>query len=227
MVDNIYLFIFGILLFLMLLGRVRAYVRTGLVGDLVAVLGGGIIIISAFFKSNSVQTLLGAIGLIIGNIGLMILATIERAKVKEIYAGTSFIDKITGNLPTQFKDKKYPIKVERGITLKVGMFSIILSIALYFYGSKDISDLVIDGILFFGGIIFLITAYTWGNKKDDSRTLWEQHTKPILSAMFLKKRKENIGININAPVVLLVVVVFLIALIVMLGLFNVIPVIHY
>jgi hypothetical protein len=165
-----YYLIFSLLALFILISRIRAYLRTRLVGDLVIALGVGIFLLGLPFQDNLIGTLLGASGFITLNIGLIILATIERTKVKNIYASTSIIDRLTGNLPTQYKDKKYVIKVEKGITLKAGVFSIILAIALYLYGNKDISNLVVDGILFFGGIFFLIVAYIFGNKKDDSGT---------------------------------------------------------
>lgn len=162
---NTYYIIFSVVALFLLIGRLRAYLRTGLKGDLIIVLGI-IIFLSGFpIQNSSIGLILGAVGFIVINVGLIILGTVERAKVKEIYVGTSIIDRLTGNLTTQYKDKKYPLRVEKSITIKAGIFSIFLAIALYFYEGKDITGLVIDGILLFGGMAFLIIAFLLGDKK--------------------------------------------------------------
>lgn len=137
------LFVFGLL---------RAFFRAGLKGELIRAIGILIILIYFFIQKN----FLIIIGLIIFNIGWLILVTFENNKRQEIYKSTTAFDRLIGNVPIINK-KEFPKTYEKKTGVIIGIMCLLLSfIRVVTLKNIDSFEITFWGILAFGGIFLVV-----------------------------------------------------------------------
>ncbi len=151
--NSIFLTFVIIALPLLLIGRLRAYFRTGLKGELIVTIGGGLVIFGMIFDNNW----LAMGGFVIGNIGLIILLTVESAKRKEIFRDANLLERIVGNVPV-IKEKQFePAVVRRNIGIPTGVICLVLAFILYDKLTKyNLYEITVISVLAFAGIFFII-----------------------------------------------------------------------
>lgn len=146
---------------LALIGRLRIYLRTGMKGELLIAIGGVILVLGVLIDNM----FLGIGGFIIGNIGLIILATIEHDMRKEIYRQTTLIERLTGNVPKFRLGASSPRTYNRKMGIISGILCIV--IALIYYKRQTTSQMIENVfilMLTFSGIFFIVYSLL---KKDD------------------------------------------------------------
>jgi len=130
---------------------VRAYLRTGLKGELIRGVGIGILMIS--FLGEDITLLI--IGVVISSIGWLILATFESELCQEIYGKATLYKRIIGDFPNLLNDKAYQ-KALKATGVTAGVLCLLTAFE-YYISSKTISsvEVVNIGFLILAGILFL------------------------------------------------------------------------
>jgi len=160
--NSVALIFFIVALSLLLIGRLRSYFRTGLKGELILIIGGIVIIIGGIIDNN--WLMMG--GFVIGNIGLIILATVESAKRKEIFRNTNLLDRLIGNVPI-IKEKQFgPPVVRKDIGIATGVICLVLAFIRYEKLTEyNLHEITVIGLLALSGIFFIIFSIFRGTRQ--------------------------------------------------------------
>ena len=164
MMNHITSVFFVIFVCLLLIGRFRIYLRTGLKGELLITIGGTLLIFG-FILDN---ILLEICGFIVLNIGLIVLTTIESAMRKDIFGQTTVLERLLGNVPIIKKSQYRMPVVRKDIGIYTGIVCLILSIVLYKkLTTYDILEITFIGILASSGIFFIVFSIFKGTPKGE------------------------------------------------------------
>jgi len=146
--------------FLIIIRGVRIYPRTGIKGELIIALSGFILLLS-YYAGDAI---LGIIGFVIFNVGLLILYTFESHIEREIHGQLPIYKRIIGDFP-QLLDEKASRKAFRVMGVTSGILSLLTAFEFYRrFKTKNIVELVdvktfylVEiGIFIFGGILLIL-----------------------------------------------------------------------
>lgn len=137
---------------LLLIGRVRSYLRTGLRGELLVVVGIASLLLS-FVARNFIISLVG-IALI--NVGILILTTLELEERRIAFRDTNAWERIIGNISAS-RDQQSNRRRTADLSVPVGIASVILGAIKFYQAQSDWTELVVSGALAVGGIWVLIS----------------------------------------------------------------------
>jgi hypothetical protein len=147
--------LFVLALVLLTFGRLRLYMRTGLEGELIATIGGALVAIGAIVDSD--WPALG--GLVVGSIGLMMLATVENGRRNEIFRGVSVWNRFVGNVAVSDKGREGPPHARTHLTIATGVISIFMALIMYRnMPEHGLYDVAVPGLLGAAGIWFVTWA---------------------------------------------------------------------
>jgi len=143
--------LFLIIIFLLMIGRIRVFLRTGLKGEFLLVIGCIIFILGNIINSD----LLIIAGFIVANIGLIILVSIELGAVREIFRQTSFFERLIGNIRPINRVKT--IEAKSKTLIPTGILCLLLSLILFSsMDNYEINRMIVFSVLAVGGIVFII-----------------------------------------------------------------------
>lgn len=153
---------FVIFVSLLLIGRFRIYLRTGLKGELLITIGGTLLIFGFILDSIVMEIC----GFIVLNIGLIVLTTIESAMGKDIFGQTTVLERLFGNVPTIKKNQYRMPVVRKDIGIYTGVVCLILSIVLYKkLSTHGIYEITYIGIMVSAGIFFILFSIFRGTPR--------------------------------------------------------------
>ena len=138
-----------------LLRGLRIYWRSDLKGELIRASGIALLIFALIIKSWA----FGITGFIVFHVGWIILLTIEYEIRREIYQQITLFERVIGNTPQISNRKTIAATYPKAIGITVGILCIIVAFISYKrLETFDVMEIVLNGVLFFGGI-FVIAFY--------------------------------------------------------------------